>query len=132
MIHRCKTSCPTRYPGQVDTAPLRLPRRHESRPGRHPLVAETLTELQGPTSGTVELPHHLLWRPGRTVDLSDPWTLEWTYANVLREAVQVEDLRAYLDGATLQRLWPKLNLPRGVRRAWEERHPHLHQVQAAA
>ena len=49
----------------------------------------------------------------------------WYYQTVLREASRPEDLTAYLDGATLASLWPELYLPKGVRRAWEERHPSL-------
>jgi hypothetical protein len=44
---------------------------------------------------------------------------------VLREAIRVDELRSYLDGATLLRMWPQLNLPRAVRAAWEARHPRL-------
>jgi hypothetical protein len=47
------------------------------------------------------------------------------YENVLREAIRVGELRDYLDGPTLVRVWPQLNLPRAVRAAWEARHPRL-------
>ena len=47
------------------------------------------------------------------------------YENVLREAVRIDELRDYLHGPTLVRVWPQLNLPRGVRAAWEARHPML-------
>jgi predicted RNA-binding protein len=44
---------------------------------------------------------------------------------VLREAIRVGELRDYLDGPTLVRVWSQLNLPRAVRAAWEARHPRL-------
>jgi hypothetical protein len=50
---------------------------------------------------------------------------------VLREAARPDDLTAFLDGGTLIGLWPTLYLPRGVRRAWEDRHPVLRAAAAA-
>jgi hypothetical protein len=98
---------------------------HLARPHRPVLVAGTLSELAGPTSGIVELPLRLWWNPTRAFDLGQPTMLAWMYENVLREAIRVEELRTFLDGATLVGLWPELNLPRAVRAAWEARHPRL-------
>jgi hypothetical protein len=89
------------------------------------LVAGTLQELTGPSTGRVELPLRLWWNPNRTFDLDRTDTLLWMYENVLREAVRIEELRTYLHGPTLVRVWPQLNLPRGVRAAWEARHRAL-------
>jgi hypothetical protein len=47
------------------------------------------------------------------------------YERVLREAVSVAELSAWLDGPTLVRVWRQLHLPTGVRRAWEAKHPAL-------
>ena len=102
-----------------------VPAAHLARPHRPVLVAGTLDELAGPTRGTVELPLRLWWNPDRTFDLSQPTMLAWMYENVLREAIRVDELRGFLDGPTLERLWPQLNLPRAVRAAWEARHPRL-------
>jgi len=88
-------------------------------------VAGTVAELTGPTRGLVELPLRLWWGPRNSFDLEQPTMLAWMYENVLREAIRVEELRAYLHGETLVRVWPELNLPRGVRAAWEARHPRL-------
>jgi hypothetical protein len=44
------------------------------------------------------------------------------YENVLREATRADDLRRLVNGTVLRRVWPDLNLPHGVRRAWEARH----------
>jgi hypothetical protein len=102
----------------LDVVPL-------ARPHRPVLVAGTLGELTGPTHGLVELPLRLWWGPQQAFDLDDPTMLTWMYENVLRESIRVGELRAYLDGATLIRVWPRLNLPRAVRAAWEARHPRL-------
>ena len=102
-----------------------VPSRYQSRPGRSALIAATLDELHGPTSGVVELPRRLLWQPDRRIDLADPWQRRWMYEIVLREAIRQEELRRWLDGATVRRLWPALHLPRGVRQAWEDHHPEL-------
>src|SRR3954447_12559779 len=96
-----------------------------ARPHRPVLVAGTLEELAGPTRGLVELPLRLWWNPHRAFDLGQPTMLAWMYENVLREAIRVDELRTYIDGPTLVRLWPQLNLPRAVRAAWEARHPRL-------
>ncbi|MBO3738684.1 hypothetical protein [Actinoplanes flavus] len=104
---------------------------HLARPHRPVVVAGTLGELHGPTSGLVELPLRLWWHPQRAFDLGQHTMLLWMYENVLREAIRVDELRAYLEGGLLVRLWPELNLPRGVRAAWEARHPRL-RARAAA
>jgi hypothetical protein len=103
-----------------------------ARPHRPVLVAGTLTELTGPTTGQVELPLRLWWNPHRTFDLGKHTMLCWMYENVLREAVRVDELRTHLHGPTLIRLWPELNLPRAVRAAWEARHPALRRLARAA
>jgi hypothetical protein len=107
------------------------PVAHLARPYRPVLVAGTLGELAGPQHGLVELPLRLWWNPRRTFDLDEPTMLAWMYENVLREAVRVDELRSYLHGATLVRIWPELNLPRGVRAAWEARHPVLRRATVA-
>jgi hypothetical protein len=104
---------------------------YQARPGRRAVTVSDLSELCGPTSGVVELPHRLFWQPERQVNLDRPALLAWMYETVLREATTVEELRSWLDGPTLVRLWSDLFVPRGVRRAWEERHPSL-RARAAA
>jgi hypothetical protein len=96
------------------------------------VVVEDLSELHGPTSGVIELPHRLHWQRDRRVDLDKPYLLAWVYETVLTEAALREELRAWLDGPTLIRLWPDLFVPRGVRQAWEERHRVLRARAAAA
>jgi len=100
--------------------------RYQSRPGRSAVVAVSLSDLRGPAEGTVELPLRLFWSsPDRTFDLSVPFMLKSMYEIVLGEASRPEDLATYLEGDTLIALWPQLYLPKGVRRAWEDRHPVL-------
>jgi hypothetical protein len=109
------------------------PARPVTRPGRRAVVAADLAELRGPASGRVELPLRLFWSlPGHQFDLADPDMLLWYYQTVLREASRAEDLTRYLDGGTLRQLWPDLYLPKGVRAAWEDRHPVLRPVTATA
>jgi hypothetical protein len=95
------------------------------------VVVDDLSALYGPTEGVVELSHRLLWRPDRSVDLRQPWQVRSMYEVVLTEAVRVEELYEWLDAATLIRVWDELYLPRGVRRAWEDRHPVLRGLRAA-
>jgi hypothetical protein len=107
--------------------------RYQSRPGRRAVVVASLADLQGPVEGTVELPLWLFWSaPGHTFDLADTEMRQWLYQTVLREASCPEDLTAYLNSDTLIALWPELFLPKGVRRAWEDQHPALRAVTAAA
>ena len=106
--------------------------RYQARPGRQALVAADLADLQGPAGGTVELPLRLFWCPDRTFDLGQPGMLRWMYQTVLREASRPADLTTYLHGPTLIAVWPELFLPRGVRQAWEDRHPVLRAAAAAA
>ena len=99
---------------------------YQARPGRRVLVAADLADLRGPAHGSVELPVSLCWSmPDRTFSLDDPEMRDWLYEIVLREAVQPGDLLPYLDRDTLIARWPRLWLPKGVRRAWEDQHPAL-------
>jgi hypothetical protein len=100
--------------------------RYQSRPGRRAVVAASLADLRGPTEGAVRLPVWLFWSsPGHTFDMGEEDMRRWLYQTVLREAGSQQDLAAYLDGDTLVALWPSLFLPKGVRQAWEDRHPAL-------
>jgi DNA invertase Pin-like site-specific DNA recombinase len=112
-----------RQPGKTAAAHLAP---YQARPGRRALVIDDLADLRGPVSGSVKLPLRLFWSlPDHRFDLDDPDIRRWYYETVLREASRAEDLATYLDGATLASLWPGLFLPKGVRRAWEERHRSL-------
>jgi hypothetical protein len=100
--------------------------QHETRPGRLAVVAASLEDLHGPVSGKAVLPLRLFWSPaGRVWDLDDTEILQAMYEAVLGGAIVEEELADWLDGARLAAVWPDLYLPRGVRQAWEERHPQL-------
>ena len=121
------------YPMPMVTMPAAVPRApYQARPGRTALVVTDLADLLGPTTGTVELPLRLFWYPDRTFDLDEPGMLRWMYQTVLREATRPEDLTTFLNGDALVALWPDLFLPKGVRRAWEDRHPALRAAAATA
>ncbi|HEY5357222.1 MAG TPA: hypothetical protein VIJ82_05945 [Streptosporangiaceae bacterium] len=124
-------------PAAPQVAPARVPRvrvaPYQARPGRRVLVALDLGDLRGPVTGPVELPLRLFWSgTGATFDLGDPGTRQWVYETVLQEASRPEDLTSFLDGQTLIALWPKLFVPKGVRRAWQDEHPVLRTAVAAA
>jgi hypothetical protein len=93
--------------------------------GRPYAVPETLEELTGPTSGVVELPTRLDWSEQGRYDLSDPRQRNLMYEVVIRESMRVDDLRAFIHGPTLARVWRRLWLPRKVRSLWESRFPNL-------
>jgi hypothetical protein len=107
-------------------------RRYQARPGRRAVVAVDLADLRGPVHGTVVLPLRLFWSPaGRVWDLDNPDMAQAMYEYVLGQAVSEEELATWLDGARLAEMWPRLYLPKGVRRAWEDRHPVLRAATAA-
>lgn len=106
---------------------------YQARPGRPALVAASLASLRGPDHGVVELPLRLFWSaPGHAFDLDQPSMRQAMYEAVLREASRPEDLTSYLNGGLLVATWPELYLPKGLRRAWEDRHPALRAVRQAA
>jgi hypothetical protein len=96
------------------------------------VVADTLTELSGPTRGVVTLPGHLDWSGNAEYDLSRPARMASMYKVVLTEAATVDDLRAWLSGDLLLKFWPTLWLPPQLRRRWEERFPDLAATRADA
>jgi hypothetical protein len=67
------------------------------------------------------LPLRLDWSEQGRYDLTDPRQRNLMYERVVRESMRVDDLRAYLHGPTLRRVWRQLWLPRKVRTLWESR-----------
>jgi hypothetical protein len=94
----------------------------ENRPCRLP---ETLAELAGPVTGVVQLPLHLDWSERTAFRLDDPAERNLMYERVIREATSSGDLRSYLNGEVLRKVWPVLFLPARVRSEWQERFPDL-------
>jgi len=120
-----------RETGPAEAAAYAVP--HQARPGRPALVAGSLASLRGPARGVVELPLRLFWSaPGHAFDLGQPSMVQAMYEAVLREASRPEDLTSYLNGDLLVATWPELYLPKGLRRAWEDRHPALRAAGQAA
>jgi hypothetical protein len=106
------------------STPATRPRR--GRPGRAPVVAVSLSDLQGPASGTIELPVRLFWSaPDHTFDLDLRHEALAAYESVLNEARTPADLAEFLNAGLLAGLWADLHLPRRTRQAWEETHPEL-------
>jgi hypothetical protein len=91
-------------------------------------VPERLNLLQGPSSGTVQLPSYLDWSGNAVYDLDAPGRVVDLYRAVLIEAASPQDLYAYLDERVLRRLWALLWLPAQLRRTWEQRFPVLAEI----
>jgi hypothetical protein len=94
-------------------------------------VPESLSELTGPTSGVVDLPTSLDWSQQRRYDLGIDKDRRRLYETVIREAMDVSDLRRFLDEELLQRLWPSLWLPARAKTLWQEQFPQLRTAAAA-
>ncbi|MQA24455.1 MAG: hypothetical protein GEU94_03060 [Micromonosporaceae bacterium] len=92
------------------------------------VVADSLDELTGPVRGVVELPLRLDWSEQGRYRLDDVRELSVMYERVLREAMDVDDLRRFVNGAMLRNVWRRLFLPRRVRDLWEQRFPQLTQA----
>jgi hypothetical protein len=89
------------------------------------VIADSLDELTGPTSGVVELPKHLDWSEQGRYQLDDVRELSLMYERVLREAMNVDDLRRFLNGRMLRQVWHQMFLPTRVRDLWEGRFSEL-------
>ena len=93
-----------------------------------------LSELHGPTHGTVHLPLHLAWSGLTEFDLDQPRLRMSYYRIVLGEGLH-DDLLHYLDATLLVNMWPTLRtlISRDLRDVWEAAFPELpHGAQAAA
>lgn len=87
-------------------------------------MPESLADLHGPTSGTVEVGGHIDTSLRPVYDLADlarRWSL---YLRVVRSGTAAEQT-ALLDRTTLVRLWPTLVLPQRCRDLWEAEFPEL-------
>ena len=61
---------------------------------------------------------YIVWSTNKEVDLTDPWQRKWYIKQVLTHG-RAEDV-AELDWDEVRRLLLELNLPRRVRRLWED------------
>jgi hypothetical protein len=89
------------------------------------VLPRSLDLLTGPDTGVVRLPRHLDWSGRALYDLDSPGRIVDLYRTVILEAVNPEDLHAYLNADTLRRLWSYLWLPPAVRRMWGSRFAEL-------
>lgn len=89
------------------------------------VVPATLEELDGPPTGTIELPRHLDWGPERLYHLDQISDVRLLYTRVIRESATPDDLRRHLNATILREVWPDLVLPPRVRTLWLERFPEL-------
>lgn len=72
-----------------------------------------------PSAGVVELPLRLYWSDGHNrFDLGDESERRLLYQIVLTEG-SANDVREFLDLATLLRIWDQLWLPAAVHDAWD-------------
>lgn len=88
-------------------------------------VPESFSELAGPATGVVELPLRLNWTPRRYYDLSKPSSVRSLYETVLRSAIDVDDVTAYINGDLLMAVWGELRISSRIRTAWEQRFAEL-------
>ncbi|GAA2375175.1 hypothetical protein [Dactylosporangium salmoneum] len=113
--------------GKVEATPASTPPADYMPYGeRKPIVvADSLSQLNGPINGTVALPNHLDWSGHRVYDLDDPKRLVTMYKTVLQEAQTVADLATWLNADRLATEWASMYLPPKIRRLWEARFPQL-------
>ena len=65
---------------------------------------------------------YIVWSTNKEFDLSDPWQRKWYIGEVLSHG-RAEDI-AELDWDEVRKLLPELNLPKRVRRLWEDYFKH--------
>jgi len=85
-----------------------------------------LEDLAGPTSGTVDLPLHVVWSGLSSFSLEQPKVRMGLYRVVLTEG-QREDLVSFLNKDLLVVQWPVLRrlVSRHLCEVWEEAFPEL-------
>jgi len=88
------------------------------------VTPDSLADLRGPTSGVVSVGPHIDTSLNPVYELRDRDRLRNLYTRVVRSGF-VPDHVKFLDGRTLLRLWPSLDLPIRCRKIWEQRFPEL-------
>lgn len=88
-------------------------------------VPASLDDLQGPNSGTLELPKSVFWAPGgNRVSLSSEGSVKLVYQAVIAEGT-VEEQKRFLNKDLLVAVWPHLSVPATAARLWQNRFPEL-------
>ena len=84
----------------------------------------SLTDLNGPSCGVLEMPHSVLWNSMHSVDLDIPGGIPMAYQAILSEGTP-EEQESLLNRDVLYQHWRELMLPVRVRTLWETRFPSL-------
>lgn len=89
-------------------------------------LPQSLDDLAGPVSGTVQLPLHVAWSGLTAFDLDRPKARMSLYRVVLAEGLR-SDLTTYLNKELLVEQWPVLRrlISRNIRAVWEMSFPDL-------
>jgi len=70
----------------------------------------------------MQLKRYIVWSKNE-IDLADPWQRKWYIQQVLTHG-RAEDI-AELDWEEIKQLLPEINLPKEVRRLWEDYFNHV-------
>ncbi|GGL01666.1 hypothetical protein Ppa06_70630 [Planomonospora parontospora subsp. parontospora] len=89
------------------------------------LMPPSLSCLDGPDGGVVELPSDLAWSGRTRFDLSDRDQRYLFHMTVLTSAITAEHYTHWLNADLLRSDWARLRLPRALRALWQERFPEL-------
>ena len=87
-------------------------------------VPGSLSDLAGPSVGTLVLPHSVHWGPDRAVHLDSYAGRSKAYRAIVREGTRAQQ-EALLNADVLRGLWSDLRLPVRCRAVWEARFPEL-------
>lgn len=85
---------------------------------------DTLSDLEGPAAGVIELPRYLYWGPETSVDLSDFVDIQRMYQPVVRIG-SVADQIKWLNRDILVNSWSRFVLPARCAALWESKFPEL-------
>lgn len=87
-------------------------------------VPTSLSDLGGPSVGTLVLPHSIHWGPDRAVELDSFAGRSKAYRAIVREGTRAQQ-EALLNADGLREVWSDLRLPARCRALWEARFPEL-------
>jgi hypothetical protein len=105
------------------TSTVRLPSRFL---GAEKRIPSDLTQLAGPTAGTVVLPVRLAWSGPSDFDVSHP-AQRLTLYRTLMDCGQLDDVLRYVNAEYLRADWPRIRRLTSKRliAVWESRLPEL-------
>jgi hypothetical protein len=89
------------------------------------LVPDAFEDLQGPATGSVELPLHLDWGPERTYSVDDDGSCSVLYQLTLQNSGSLKEICLIVNALRLTALWPTMILPPRCRQVWETIFPQL-------